>query len=55
MIVRTESEELKEAVDLHIMQAGEIFKGIEDTKYALEGLRQQSEQAIMIHEMNQII
>lgn len=43
------------AVDGFTIEAGEIFKGIEEVKSSLGGLRQQSEQAIMIHEMNQII
>ena len=42
VIARTEIEELKLAIDGYVVEAGDIFKGIDIIKYSLGGLRQQS-------------
>lgn len=55
VIAKTDMEELKLAIDGYVLEASDTFKSIDIIKDSLGGLRQQSEAAIMIHEMNQII
>lgn len=49
------SQSLKESIDGMVSEVVDALQGISRIKNSLGGLRQQSETATVIHEINQII